>query len=851
MSLDPHELEELGRRIERLTLEPESISAPLARLFRPFLHRIGWRPRTRTSAVTRLVEALEAAREFPDAHERAADALATAVRELQGNLSQVERATVITGRPSLAHAAWLRRCWELLVLSHRALDGAGDRNALVIATRRDPALLLPPLVMRRARAGVDALDEGDEPAWGDGENEPLADPTRVLELQLDTIDHLLAAAREEDALLGRRRRLLDAARQLLLDTSAALALDAEGVQQRMQSIAQQITRLSRYQAAGLRPDVSLLHQARTALARGEHDRLFAALSVLRRRAADTNDADVTSLTTLALERLTGGPTTMADDQASLVRSANEVLGERVVAAVEEGYRRAREREPTDEERLDPLLAATVKNHYAPGQERAMLAHALSVDGCFEVGGVLSPVRIQEEHVRACLVPYPTQRLELVPAGGPQDLGSALIEDPRTILLDLAAGRLLARRFVRDEVVSRPRTVMQGEVRVYVLDGSGSMLGPRARMRDAILVAELATVLARLERPREHGRVVLFYRYFDEELGPVSRVDEPGAAIEAIRDVTATTRTGGTDIEGALLSSLRLVLAAKQEDADLARAQIVLVTDGEASVDERKVLEARRAIGDLPVGVSVIALGQENPALRELVAHQRASDERAFYHFIPDAHLERLSECRIDDEISVHLPPVPRPRSPATMQEQLGALLEELADLQRSRREEALRELDRVDRDRRVERVDVDAAGEGERARLEALHHDDLGLQRRYLRWFPPPLAAGPVHPRDARALQRALPPEGTKERDDLDAVLVVLATIAEVVETVGSARLARQADAVDLLERLLPDARLSPARYQEIVREHPGGVEAGLVAVHGATRSGLGWQLEGRPRAER
>lgn len=52
-------------------------------------------------------------------------------------------------------------------------------------------------------------------------------------------------------------------------------------------------------------------------------------------------------------------------------------------------------------------------------------------------------------------------------------------------------------------------------------------------------------------------------------------------------------------------------------------------------------------------------------------------------------------------------------------------------------------------------------------------------------------------------------------------------------------------------ERLLPDARLSPARYREIVRDHPGGVEAGLVAVHGATRSGLGWQLEGRPRAER
>ena len=114
MSLELHELEELGRRIERLTIEPESISAPLARLFRPFLHRIGWRPRTRTSAVTTLVDELELVRIGAIMHERGAASLAAAKRELQGNLVQVERATVITGRPSLAHAAWLRRCWELL-----------------------------------------------------------------------------------------------------------------------------------------------------------------------------------------------------------------------------------------------------------------------------------------------------------------------------------------------------------------------------------------------------------------------------------------------------------------------------------------------------------------------------------------------------------------------------------------------------------------------------------------------------------------------------------------------------------------------------------------------------------------
>jgi len=842
------ELEHLGRRIERLTGEPASISAPITRFFRPVLFRIGWRPRTKIEAVEALVLGLDAVRHDPDARVVAAKLLAEAVDELAANVVQVERATVINGKPSLAHAAWLRRCWELLALAQQALADTKDHTSLALVTSRDRGQLLPPLAMGRARAGV---DEAQEPEWSDGEPEPLADPTRVLELRLDTIDHLLAAAREEDALLGRRRRLLDTARQLLLETSAALALDAEGVQQRQQSISRQITRLNRYEAAGLRPDVALLHQARTALARGEPDRLFAALSVLRRRAVDMGDADVATRTTLALERLTGRSSSSKASkaaEASLERSADEVLGERVVAAIHAGYERAREREPSDEEADDPFLASMLKRHFAPGAERATLAHALSVDGCFEVGGVLSPVRIQEEHVRPRLVPFPTQRLELEPALGPHDLPTAVIVDPRTIVLDLAAGRLLSRRFVRDEVSTRPRTVMQGEVRVYVLDGSTSMLGPRARMRDAILLAELATVLARLERPREHGRVVLYYQYFDEALGPVCRVDTPGGALEAIGDVTATPRGGGTDIELALLSSLRLVQTAKEGDADLRRAQIVLITDGEAAVDEAKVLAARRAIGDLPVGVSVIALGLENLALREIVAHQRARNERAFYHFVPDAYLEALSEGRIDDELVVHLPPAPVGGARATeaVQERIGPLLEELADLQRSRRDEALRDLDRTDRDRRIERAEVDTAGEGERARLEALHRDDIALERRYQRWFPPLIGAGHGRELDPRALRRALPPEGTLERDDLDAVLVALASVAEVVETVGSARLARQADAVDMLERLLPDARISPARYQEILRDYPGAVEAALAAVHGAARSGLGWQLDDR-----
>lgn len=843
--MSEHALTELGRRIERLTLSPDSISAPLHRLFRGVLHRIGWKPSTDVDALLAIVELLRAPPGDEDARARSAKTLEAAIDELEDNVKQVERATVIAERPLVSHAAWLRRCYELVVVAHRALadqkalppaegEEVDDAGTRMVATMRDEALLAPPLAMGRARRGAD-LDKDDDAA-----NESIADPGRVLELQLDTIDHLMAAAREDDALLGRRRRLLHAARQLLLETSAALRLDQDGVQQRLQNIAKQITLTNRYEALGLRHDVGLLHQARTALSRGERDRLFGALSLLRRRAADVGDVEVTKLTSAAIDRLVGQTPTSGDREASMVRSGREVLGARVVGAIEAGYERAR----SEEGEIDSFAGAVIKQYFAPGREHDTVAHALAVDGCFEVGGTLSPIRIHEEFIVNRLVPYPTQRLELVKASGPGDLETAVIHDPRMVVLDLAAGRLLARRFVRDEVATRPKTVMQGEVRVYVLDGSTSMLGPRARMRDAILVAELATLLERLENPDGHTRVLLFYRYFTSEMGPVTRVDSPARSVEAIRNVVATPRSGGTDIEGALLSSMELIAQAKENDSELARAQIVVVTDGEAPVNYRNLRAARETVGDLPVNISVIALGNENTALRDIVAHQRAQGERAFYHFMPDEHLEQLSEREIDGEVMVHLPVVPQRGDAGQMHEDVDALLQQLSDLQRSREAEALRDLDRTDREQRVDPSALQMAGEGERARLEALYRDDVALDRRYERWFPRPAQ----QPRYGEQLRQAMPPEGTRERDDLDSLLVVFSTIAEVVETVGSYRRGRQADAVDMLERLLPDARLTPGRYHELLGAYPAVVSAGLTAVHASARSGLGWTLEAGSR---
>lgn len=921
------ELDALGRRIERLTVAPGDISMPFTRFFAPILFRIGWRPKSSIDAVQLLLTRMRGQVLDDDGDElpSAESLLERAMDELDDNVRSIERATIVNKRVLTAQSGWLRRLYEVLVHAERALEGragnqpgdapSGAPDPARLARVVDDALLAPPLALVGSRALEQSAkaeaapneqedEQDDEMNSGDSANPPAAvppDPTRVLELQLDTIDHLLDAARSEHRLFARKRRLLEAARQLLLETSAALELDSDGVESRLQSIARQVTRIDRIEALGVSGDVSLLHQARTAVARGQPDRLYATLQAIDSAALLSGDHEVAARTGQALERLrdagTDGP---AAAQTSLLRSAEEILGVDVVAGIRTGFTTARGGSDSDEDlakktthSVDSWMFDLFRKHVAPGAENSALAAALAVDGCFDLGGAVIPVRVKEDVIRRTAVPFPTQELYLSPARTPQDLPNAVIGDPRSVLLDLAAGRLLARRYIRKTVEQRERTVLQGEVRVYVVDGSTSMLGARAYMRDAILVCELATLMKRMTHQAHTTRVVLFYRYFTSKLGPIVRIDNPEGALQAVHEIMANPQTGGTDIEKALIASMETVREARENDRDLARAQIVLITDGAARVSSEGVAEARARIGgDLPVGVSVIALGEENRALRKLVSQQRAAGERAFYHFIPDEFLHQIARGDVDGGAPVHMPRVPwlrvtgeRPgdKSGASSEaqvatllgERVGGLLEELADIERVRDRAALRDLDDETRTRRLSQLeeqpgtelmlrsdatpgpedtesladdeDIDEQnplrGEGQRAAVEAVHRDRRALARRYQHWFPDSILDA-VRPAHSQAMAVMPPEPGTIQHEDLESVLVVLATIAEVVELIEDSELSRQADAIELLERMLPDARLSPARWHAILATYPVQVGGLLQAVHASVRWGAFWRIE-------
>ena len=812
-------LRDLDARIERVGASGDV--SLLYRMAAPVFDRFGWKPKLSTAATLSLVEAFRTRAAVGTLMQGEAHvALDAALAELTSNVVNVERLAAVRKRPPVAHASWLRRSHALLSQASRALaQGGGDTGETLAAL----ASANPPVVLVAPLAPVAPIQSEKD------SSESVEARQRVVMLELAAVDHLLAAGRAECDVLSRRRRFFEAARQVLLDASAALTLDSEGVRVRQRAIVAEIMRLDRLESAGVDGEVGLAYQARAALTRGEDGRLRALVAALDHVAQTTRDPALARLSRKATRDLYGDVRGISDGarRASLERSADDQLGVEVTAAVRRAYERGRQRLATTT-REDRELLGAERGYLGEGTERSLLFASLAVDGAFETGGVLSPTRVVTERVRLRRVPYPAPALALVAAEAVEDIPDAIIEDPRLLVLQLATGRLLARRYVREEVIRSTRVVMVSEVRVFLVDGSGSMIGPRARVRDAMLVAELATLLRRLSSG-DSVRCAVYYGFFNDQVGPIVKVDSIDAAKRALEDVCETVRSGGTDIQGALLAAFETVAKARADDADLARAQVVLVTDGEAAVDEATIVAAREmASADVPLGVSVVALGAENGALRGIVARQRAKGERAFYHFVDDETLRAMADGSLDTALPLHLRATPggAPTVARSLEASVGQVVTELEDLARARDLEALDgiEAERVAlREMGAEAVTL--VGEGARARIESLQRDRDALTRRFARWFPQPGASQPV--------TQTLDDEA---RSDAEAVHVMLASIVEVVRVVGGGELARKADAIELIERLMPDAGITPARYFATLSSHATRVAPALTALHAEVR---------------
>lgn len=371
---------------------------------------------------------------------------------------------------------------------------------------------------------------------------------------------------------------------------------------------------------------ALVEQVRSSAVREPH-LAWRSLRGLYERALEAGQPQLAAAARAALSSLQPSPETMR----ALLESA-----ERDELSRWFGEHPSAQASPSEDE-----LLADIAFSLRP-EQRAAFELAAGCARYFDVEDVLSDevVEVSPRKVRPAprVVPHPTQTMTFERTGGLHDVHNFVLSDPRMLLYDLAAHRQLVRAYLEDEPPPEPRKKKRTAVRVYVCDASGSMHGARARFRDALVIAELNNlrVKARQGMPFDP----LYFSFFNDVPTELSRVD---TAREATRQIEKLFRhspaEGQTDISLALMSAFDSIRAARGQDPYLARATVVLITDGEDRIDLELIRRTRAPMDSLDIALSFVSLGEENPDLKALVQEQSARGGRAFYHHLSDRELQ--------------------------------------------------------------------------------------------------------------------------------------------------------------------------------------------------------------------
>ncbi|MGE3388343.1 MAG: hypothetical protein AB7K41_16580, partial [Bdellovibrionales bacterium] len=207
----------------------------------------------------------------------------------------------------------------------------------------------------------------------------------------------------------------------------------------------------------------------------------------------------------------------------------------------------------------------------------------------------------------------------------------------SMLNDLSEG---SQKFLGHEILNQTPVVVDRVPKttsVLIYDGSGSMGGNRAIIRNMILASFVDHHYSSLASPLQQSNSkapaahTIYHFWFTTELGEVKVIRDRKQAREYIRDMNQSPEAntdGGTMIEQALVRGLQLILKSKKENrGELQYANIVLVSDGDdANVNSERVTALRREIGpDTIISVSVILIEGDNSELRKIAAASHRSE----------------------------------------------------------------------------------------------------------------------------------------------------------------------------------------------------------------------------------
>ena len=141
-------------------------------------------------------------------------------------------------------------------------------------------------------------------------------------------------------------------------------------------------------------------------------------------------------------------------------------------------------------------------------------------------------------------------------------------------------RVFKKKLVGREFLVRERGINRDNQQLlYVLiDGSGSMNGPRVTMATGALLNRLRSVVK--------GDAQMFYRMFDSAPHVEKSALNPYEGFEAVQYIMEghTYSGGGTNINGAIVSAINAIKDKLEANPDLVQPEILLITDGEDRIN---------------------------------------------------------------------------------------------------------------------------------------------------------------------------------------------------------------------------------------------------------------------------
>lgn len=462
----------------------------------------------------------------------------------------------------------------------------------------------------------------------------FGDRTPPSSARLALAEFLAGRAQGEVGDTAQKRRDLDLAYEIVLRMGA----DAKGDRDRSRRLRIELgaARERVRSSPAVRSLDDLTRHLRHA-ARKDPSVAWRSLRALYERAAEAGDTELAQAASAAVMAMT-----QQDSLAPAVERAEAMrtLGWRDRPRTELG-----EKLPQGGKKgLDDTLASELAQlaFELDDDERRALELAAGCARYFDVEDALSEEIVEAEtgsrRTKQHRVPYPTQLMTYEPTNTLDELSHFVLDRPGMLVLDLASGRQMVRSYLEEEPPTKPKRMQKTAVRVYVLDASGSMHGSRARFRDAILVSELNAIRVKAKAGLPFDP--LYFSFFNDVPTELTRIDSGDAAAREIdRLFRNSPAEGQTDISLALVSAFDSIGRASGRDPYLARATVVLVTDGEDGVDLELVRKTRKPYEGLEIALSFISLGEENPDLRSLVIEQRDAGGRAFYHHLSDAEIQ--------------------------------------------------------------------------------------------------------------------------------------------------------------------------------------------------------------------